>query len=143
MARYHDFLTEAFPWAPDENAGWFQKLPPTLKQQLRAARFENSKTCAAVSCHAAYVHGAHIYKLVRDPQVAVLCHEEGAEHLFRWIYTFLSVMGKNDGSAWEECNAIMFVIIGGCLAGFPPITIRGRKVRLLRTKNSAYADYDA
>ena len=135
---YIAILVERFPYACDTKMSGFEKLSAAEREKIVGARYENHKTCHGPACHAAYRHGVHIYRLVPNRQVAMLCHEEGAEHLFSWIYTFLANMGTPaNASTQVECRHIAFVLFFGSLAGNPPITVAGK---LLRSHNTAYAD---
>ena len=92
------------------------------------------------SLHAACRHGAHARTLCPERSENVHIHEEGAEHLWTWIYQLLAALSMAAQPGLIEANLIALAVFGGSVCGYLPFSGKGRRIRL---KNTAYAERKA
>ena len=145
LQMYVEMLATMFPLErATQDEQWYrqwatrERKPPTdaAKEALATIAYRSWDVCFFASAYMGLRHGAHLRRIIRDPAVARLFHEEGGEHAWTWVYYFVSLMGTVISDSFHETDAIAFVIFAGSLAGNPPFSARGRRVRAL---NRTYA----
>lgn len=134
LQLYAQVLAIMFPLQrPTTEEDWYkayaQKASAADQEAIAAIAFRSWDVAFFSSAYVGLRHGAQVRRIIRDPSVAELMHEEGGEHAWTWLYFFVSLIGIAVSDGPHEADAIAFVIFGGSIAGNPPFSARGRRVR--------------